>query len=367
MNIAYIITGLGLGGAEVITIDIANRTARNGNNALILYLTGENALEHRIDAQVETVGLDLRKTPLHYLKALLKARRILRKFRPDIVHAQMFYACMFARILRLIFYRPKLICTEHANNLEAEYRMRMYRFTDFISDFNTNVSQQAVDYFIEQKAFKRSNSRAVYNGIDLSRFVPNPGVRAPVRRRYGIKDGDFLFLNVGRLNSLKDQHTLIAAFSTLPEARLMIVGEGELEADLKQFAAEKKADGSIIFAGAHNNVEDFYNAADCFVLSSAWEGFGIVLAEAMACALPVITTDAGGCREVVDDDAYVVPPGDSVQLAGKMHLIQTLSPAERQAAGNKNRIKAARFDITHTVAQWTTIYTGLCQGGQCIK
>lgn len=67
---------------------------------------------------------------------------------------------------------------------------------------------------------------------------------------------------------------------------------------------------NVIFAGAHIHIEDYYSAADCFVLSSAWEGFGLVLAEAMAANLPVLTTDAGGCAEVVDDYEYVVPTHD---------------------------------------------------------
>ena len=356
MKIAYLITGLGLGGAEVITIDIANQMARNGCKVLMLYLTGENACSQRIDPEIEVTGLDMRSTPLRYMKALLKARRILKKFKPGIIHAQMFYACIFARILRIIYCRPKLICTEHNKNIEAAYRMQLYRFTNCLSDFNTNVSQEAVDYFIEQKAFKRSNSRVVYNGIDLSKFVPNPVSRTLIRRLYGINDDEFLFLSVGRLTIQKDHHTLISAFSTISDAKLMIVGEGDLASDLKQFAFELGVGGNVIFAGAHDNIEDYYNAADCFVLSSAWEGFGIVLAEAMACALPVITTDAGGCREVVDDDTCVVPPGDTVHLAMKMQQIQTMPPVCRQATGDKNRMKASRFDIKHIVAEWTAIY-----------
>jgi glycosyltransferase involved in cell wall biosynthesis len=364
MKIAYIITGLGLGGAEAITIDIANHVFRAGNKVIILYLTGENANKHRIDSQIEVVGFGMRKTPEGFIKTFLKARAVMNAFHPDIIHAQMFHANIFARFLRITYHHPKLICTEHNKKIGRNFRMKIYRHTDALSNFNTNVSQEAVDYFIEKKAFKSVNSRAVYNGIDLSRFVPNLAARQTIRSQHGISENEFLFINVGRLTEAKDQRNLIQAFSSLFNAKLMIVGQGELLNDLKQFAKDKGVENTMIFAGVHQNVEDFYCAADCFVLSSAWEGFGIVLAEAMACALPVITTDAGGCREVIDNDEFVVPPRNNVLLAEKMRQIQMMSLPERQAIGTENRKKAKRFDIENIVAEWMDIYTLLLQKNQ---
>lgn len=99
-----------------------------------------------------------------------------------------------------------------------------------------------------------------------------------------------------------------------------------------------------------------YNAADCFVLSSAWEGFGIVLAEAMACGLPVITTDAGGCAEVVQNDFFVVPIRNSDLLTSKMSYICNLPKPERQRISDKNRILAHKFDLERIWNQWEQIY-----------
>ncbi len=356
MNIAYIITGLGFGGAEAITIDIANRIAYAGNNVLLLYLTGENTQEHRIASQVKVVGLDMRKTPAGFIKAFIKARAILKEFHPDIIHAQMIHANIFARLLRIVYHQPTLICTEHNKYIGNAFRMKLYRYTNCLSDLNTNVSQEAVDYFIEQKAFKKSNSKAVYNGIDLSRFIPNPAVRQTIRKQYDVSENEFLFVNVGRLTEAKDQHNLIEAFSTLSNARLMIVGEGELLTDLKKLTSDKGIENSVIFAGNHKNIEDYYCAADCFVLSSAWEGFGIVLAEAMACGLPVITTNAGGCAEVINQSEWVVPIRNSTALAEKMTAILEKTQEERELLGKKNRMLTERFDINKIVEKWQSLY-----------
>lgn len=120
----------------------------------------------------------------------------------------------------------------------------------------------------------------------------------------------------------KDHVNLLLAFketcSICPDIKLLIVGDGELKKELEEKVKELKLINNVIFAGAHIHIEDYYSAADCFVLSSAWEGFGLVLAEAMAANLPVLTTDAGGCAEVVDDYEYVVPTHDPFLLADKM-------------------------------------------------
>jgi glycosyltransferase involved in cell wall biosynthesis len=359
MNIAYIITGLGLGGAEIVTIDIANRMVRAGNRVLLLYLTGDNEHKHRICPQIEMIGLNMRKTPLGFLSAIYRARKILKTYLPDIVHGQMVHANIFARFLRIFYHFPYLISTEHSKNIGSALRMRIYRRTDFLSDFNTNVSQEAVNSFIEQKAFRRANSKAIYDGINLSRFTPNNETRQTIRRQYAIPEDKFVFINVGRLTEAKDQRNLIEAFSQLSDAMLMIVGDGDLRLELEQFVGTKGCRSSVIFTGAQQDVQNYYNAADCFVLSSAWEGFGIVLAEAMACGLPVITTDAGGCKEVVDNFTWTIPVKNSSVLAEKMKYMQSLSIAERQCIGDENRRKAMRYDIDAIVDQWLKLYTEL--------
>lgn len=357
----YVITGLGLGGAETVTVDIANRIVDAGNEVMILYLKGDNIYEKRLDKRIKLVGLKMSKTPWGTIKGFFKIYSVIKKFKPDIVHGQMVHANIMLRIIRLFYPVKKLISTEHNINIESELRMKLYKLTDSLSDFNTNVSQEALDYFIERKSFSASKSKAVYNGIDLSRFVPDDSSRKVIRKKYGIEDDEFLWLNVGRLTESKDQSNLITAFVDLckktdSKMKLMIVGEGELSDFLKKLSFEKNASDRIIFPGPQENIQDFYNACDCFILSSAWEGFGIVTAEAMACGVPVISTDAGGCREVVDNPDFVIPVRDNKALYEKMKYIYNLPEDMRIAIGKQNTEKAKRYDINSIVKQWIEIY-----------
>ena len=111
--------------------------------------------------------------------------------------------------------------------------MLAYRLTDHLSDLNTNVSQEAVDVFIQKKAFRKRDNLAVYNGIDLSRFVPDRSLGENLRKELGVGSDDFVFFNAGRLTAAKDQDNLLRSFfPQLPHGQLWIAGEGELRDEL---------------------------------------------------------------------------------------------------------------------------------------
>jgi glycosyltransferase involved in cell wall biosynthesis len=367
MKIAYIISSMGVGGAEVVTIDIANRMSRMQNEVIILYLTGTNSNKDKIDKFVKTIPLNMTKNPISFIKALFYARKNLKNFQPDIIHAQMFHANIFSRILRIFYKGPHLICSEHNKiigiGVQHSFRILIYRITDFLSDLNTNVSKEAKEFFIKQKAFTKNKSIYIYNGIDLKKFYPNNKARQKLRIVHNISDNDFLFINVGRLTLAKDQKNLIEAFWLLckeyKNAKLMIVGKGELENQLKDLVLQKNIKNSVIFVGNKINIHDYYNTADVFVLSSAWEGFGLVIAEAMACSLPVIVTDAGGVREVLNNDQFIVPIKDSQALYRKMKYVYSLKSEERNEIGNKNLYRSKIFDIDSITSKWLNIYSQL--------
>ena len=359
MKILYIITGLGLGGAETITVNIANSIKSRGHDIVIMSLTGNQ--EVSVSHDIPVYNMFMKKNPLGLLKTFLQAKKIVHAFKPDIIHAHMFHAVIFARMLKIISTEHnKIISTEHTNSLGAKVRMLLYRVTDFLSDLNTNVSKEATDYFIKEKAFSEKKSRPIYNGIDLSRFQKN-NKGDVIRAEYGLKSDDFVYINVARLMPAKDHYNLLKAFSLVPisSKKLLLVGKGELESSLRNFVQELGIQDLVFFCGAHSNIEDYYNAADCFVLSSEWEGFGLVLAEAMSCELPVISTNCGGTSEVVQNSHFLVPPKTPSALASKMQEIALLSQQERIVLGQENRYKIKKFDIEYIIDTWLEIYEGL--------
>lgn len=356
MKIAYYITGLGLGGAEVSTINLANKMAKHGHQVMIIYLTGDN--EHTtIRNDIQVIGLHMAKTPCGLLKALWRTRKIMQKFRPDVVHGQMIHANLFVRLLRCMIRLPRVICSEHSIDIRGKGRMWIYRITDWLSDMNTNVSREATNRFIEQKAFSKRKSRPMYNGIDTGQYQASLTARDAIRQQYHISPDEFVFLSAGRLTPAKDHKNLLQALSQISgSAKLIILGKGELQKEIEQTIRDLHLTTRVLMVGAHPNVNDYYSAADCLVISSAWEGMPMVVIEAMANGLPIVTTHVGGTDETVQDPRWIVPPHNATALATTMQHMLELTREERNAIGAQNRQTAQRFDINHICDEWETLY-----------
>ncbi len=154
MNIVYVITGLSLGGAETITVCLANEMRRRGHHVAILYLTGENWFKDQIDKDIIVQSLGLSKNCFSFVNAQLKVRQFFKDFPPQVIHGNMVHANLFIRLLRLHCHIPLLISTEHSNNIDGKLRMKIYQYTDFLSDINTNVSRGSYNLFYSAKSFR---------------------------------------------------------------------------------------------------------------------------------------------------------------------------------------------------------------------
>jgi glycosyltransferase involved in cell wall biosynthesis len=201
----------------------------------------------------------------------------------------------------------------------------------------------------------------VYNGIDVERFSG-----ADVGAACGcgqIHPGRRLVLSVGRLVPEKNQAALLRAFALTadrhPDADLWIVGEGPLRADLESLRAELKLEGRVFLVGQRDDVPALMKAADLLASSSQVEGFGLVVAEAMASGTLVVATDVGGVAEVMQGHGTLVPCGDVAALAQAITRSLDLNPTEvsRRVVRNRDYV-TRRFDIHQLVVQWLDIYRG---------
>jgi glycosyltransferase involved in cell wall biosynthesis len=168
------------------------------------------------------------------------------------------------------------------------------------------------------------------------------------------------------LEEVKDYPTLLQAFSQVavehPEAQLVIVGQGTLEAELKQMAGRLGLGDRVRFLGLRTDVASLMNAADAFVMSSAWEGMPMVVLEAQASGLPVVATHVGGIPEVVvpGKTGYLVPPRDPDALADAMKKLMALPPEERIKMGLEGREQVvARYSLEAILDLWEEIYESL--------
>lgn len=361
MKILYVITGLGLGGAEKVVVDLANQMYELGHHVKIVYLTGSIIVRPKY-AQIELHGLNLNR-----LKDLYRSsqayRTIIKAFRPDIVHAHMVHANVFVRLNRIGLAIPKLICTAHNSNEGGRIRMMAYRFTNFLSDLNTNVSREACESLINRGAFNTRNLMTVYNGIDLNLYTDLKVDKALFIRELNLKPNIPILLAVGRLNQQKDYPNLLSAVKLLKDHykvsdfHTLIAGEGDLRTQIEEQIHELNLEHHVTLLGRRNDVAALMSFADLFVLPSAYEGFGLVVAEAMACKTYVVATDSGGVKEVMGETGQLVPVQNSAAFAQAIYDALNLLSTQIEQNNHMARLRIEKlFSLESSVKQWLAYY-----------
>lgn len=349
MKILYVVTGLGLGGAEKVVADLADQMIGRGHEVKIAYLKGSVSVQPQSDVELVYLGLESGK---NFFSASCQYRQLVKQYQPDIVHAHMVHANIFVRLNRIGCPVPRLICTAHNSNEGGKIRMLAYKYTNYLSDFNTNVSQEAVQAFIEKGAFTKSNAHCIYNGIDLAKFI--------YQELQNISSTISL-LAIGRLNEQKDYPNLLNALSLViqqcPNVHLQIVGEGELLIDINALIEQLQLADYVTLLGRRDDVPMLMRQADYFILPSKYEGFGLVVAEAMASGTFVIATDCGGVKEVMGGTGLLIPPQNASTLANAIIDAIQISEDEK-LVNNQQALKYVQdnFDLNKIIDQWEKIY-----------
>lgn len=184
----------------------------------------------------------------------------------------------------------------------------------------------------------------LYNMIDVDLTEPQLLSRADARKVLQIPEHAFVFGNVARLAPNKDQVNLIKAFALIkpycPNAKLIIIGDGQLDSQLKQTVDLNRLTDDVIFTGFLTGGFRYMKAFDCFVLSSIQEAFGRVLLEAMIARLPIIATKVHGIPEVVGDAGRLVEAKDTEAIAAAMKEIYHASEQQRESIGTQGYQRA---------------------------
>lgn len=369
MRIVYVLTSLGIGGAERQTLTMAARMAARGHVVRVLVL---RTLPEEWPTVLPVFRLNMRKSAWSAAVSLLRARRLLRGFEPDLVHSHGFHANVLARLLRLAAVRAPLISTIH-NVHEGRWRVAAYRLTDRLSTRTTAVSEAVARRYIGQKAVTAGRCVVVPNAIEIGEYVPCATRRAEAREALKAEE-NFIWVALGRLTAAKDYENLLGAFARVrrarSDARLWIAGEsrGGAAEPLNRLAAELGIADCVGLLGLRRDVAALLDAADGFVSSSAREGMPLAVAEAMAMEKPVVATDAGGVSELVGEAGVVVPVRDAAALAEAMLEVMREPAEARRLQGHAARQRvAARFSMETRAAQWERLYAAVIGPAHPIK
>ena len=357
MRILLLSTGLKLGGAEQQVAALARQFVHLGHHVAVVSLTPDRDVE--LPTSVTVVQLGMRKTPLSMARALWKLRALVREWQPDVIHAHMVHANLLARMLAASGTTAPVICTAHSAREGGRLRMLAYRLTDRWASLTTHVSAQGRMAMVEAGAVSAARIRVVANGIDTQMYRPDAVLKQRGRTALGLQDDVRLLINVGRLVPEKAQIMLIDAFAQLNtgiDTRLLIVGEGPERDALERRIRHHRLEERVILAGARRDIATLLNAADLFVLSSDVEGMPLALAEALACGLPAVATDAAGVAELLNGCGEIVPRGNVSALANAMRQALTDPQTDTAAQAARRQHILSHFSLEAVAHQWVACY-----------
>jgi len=381
MRVAHVITGLELGGAEMMLYKLLATLDRTAFEPLVVSLVAPGPMGARIAAlgiRVETLRM---RRGLPSPGGLLRLVRLLRGFRPDLIQTWMYHADLLGALVRPLVgrgpRRPSLVWNIRQSDLDPRQSRRATRL---VARFNGLLSHLAPERIIccSQRArevhralgYRASALIVIPNGFDLERFRPDPAARTGLRSDLGIPAAAPLLGLVARLDPQKDVPTFLqtAALvrSARPECRVLLCGQGMDEGNqaLGAWIAAAGLGGAISLLGPRSDTPRVFAALDLLVSSSAYgEGFPNVIGEAMACGVPCAVTDVGDSRLIVGDTGSSVAPRDPAALAGAiLHLLdEGRQSLVRRGAAARARI-AADYALATIAARYADLYQSLRRG-----
>lgn len=354
-----------IAGAEQQAMLLAKGLRRRGWRVSMVALagTGGTAAAELEGAGVRFLSLEMRKG-LADPRGWIRFLRWLWKERPDVVHAHLPHAAWLARWSRLGAPVPLVVDTLHSSATGTAGRRIGYACSRRLTDHVTAVSRATAASHVAAGMVGEDQLSVIGNGIDVDAWHSDAQERAEARRELGVKD-EFLWLAVGRLETVKDYPSLLLAMTRVSQkARLLVLGTGPREGELKDLAERLGLKKRVRFAGFEPKVVRWMRAADGFVLASRYEGLPMVLLEAGACGVPVVATDVPGTREVVVDGetGWLAPAGDAAMLTTTMQKLMQMPADARRAMGVRARSHVSRhFSLETVLDRWEQLYAELLE------
>lgn len=339
----FVITGLGLGGAEKNLVRLANKLVLN-NEVTVILLTNilDNDLYEELNKNIQLKIFNFKKK-INIFSSLYNFLVYLKFFNPDVVHGHMIHANLFLCILkRFRLIKLPVMITAHSNN-EGKISF-LYKVFAQYADLRTHVSRSGFENFVVKKLFKEKNSFYIPNCVDLQR-------KTAKKLNY---DQDcstpFTFILVGRLVGLKNYDFILKAFAPLVQkynTSLKIIGDGPELLNLKKIATELKISKNVFVLGKRLDVFKQLASCDCLLIASDFEGLPMVLLEAGSVGIPFITTEVGDCG--------IIARETNCGFVSELKLNMYSSHMEKMLCRNKDYFKnVANFFPLYIEENFTT-------------
>jgi len=350
MKVLHVINNLGSGGAESMLINFFKELKATDGMFEILLLV-DDKIAYKVPNNITISKLSKSNRRFSFIK-LWQLYKFIKTNNFNIIHSHLFPSQYYVAFVKLFFLKKiKIITTEHSTSNSRQknifFRLidkNIYKLYDKIIFISNGVAKSFQQIYPKQ-ALK---GVVINNGIPLDRFKPI--------KRISNKSDVFKIIMVARFSKQKDHKTLLKALFLIKDNyELNLVGEGEYLEKIKNLSNELGISNKVNFLGFRNDIATLYGNNDLFVLSSHWEGFGLVAVEAMASGIPAIVTDVPGLNEVVKDAGLLFEKGNSRELSEKIHHLMNNKELYNTLI-QKGLKKAKEYDIKKLVNKTLNLY-----------
>jgi len=360
-KIALFIPGLYGGGAEDVVLKLAKGFRERGTEAELVVVANEGELKSRVPDHVRLVDLGTSRI----IFSLFPLIRYLREARPDVLFSALTPTNVVALLANwMLGQKISVIISEQNTNLpswsEGGAKGLVLRFliqiTYPMSSIITCVSEAVAEEVSKALDVPKEDFSVIYQPV-VTRELFDLATQE-VDHPWFYEDPPVI-LGVGRLTAQKDFPTLLRAFARVRsehDSRLILFGEGEERFNLECLLSDLGIEDAVDMPGFVDNPIKYMANADLFVLSSAWEGFGIVIVEALASGVPVVSTcPDDGPGEILEGGKYgrLVSSGNEQALADA--ILEALDHPEEPASKQQRQERAMDFTVENAVNQYWSI------------
>ena len=341
INILQLVTGLGMGGAEKVVYDLAFNSDKSKFNTYVIALSKRvERVQEFIDGKIDTTVLHKDNTLSNLFSMIKEINLFIKEKEIDVIHAHMSHPMIIATILKILNPKVRIVTTSHNIDIESKVReiflyiFRFLRFKDII------FSKDILMYFYRQ------DYEIVPNGIDLNNYNIEEQ-----------KNEKFTFISVGRLETVKNHKLLIEVANNLKDNfdfELQIVGDGYLKSELQSMIDDFGLNQKVKLLGLRRDIPFLLNKAHCFLMPSFWEGLPIVLLEAGASRLPIISTSVGSIPVLLNNENSTLVELNSFEET-MIEIINNYEKANKKAQNLFDKIKK-EYSIEQIVRKHEKIY-----------
>lgn len=360
VKILHINTGLVAGGVERLLNDLLplfNKEKRVQADLFLLENKGNNLFEEEL--KKNNVKIIYSKYNNKFdIRNIFEIKKLIKNY--DVVHTHIFPSQFYLPLAIIgLKNKPYLITTEHnTNNNRRKHKILskiekyLYLKYDKIISISNETEIELKKWLKIEYGYK-NKFQVIENGININKFYLSDK---------NIEDNFFkekrknrIITMIGRFNIQKDQPTLIRAIKNINDAYLFLVGDGERKKEYQNLVKELNIENKVKFLGVRNDIPKILKITDICVLSSNWEGFGLVAIESMAAGKPVIASNVDGLKQIIEGNGLIFEKGNEDDLEEKIRFLLN-DKEEYKKMCEKCLKKAKEYDIQKMAEKYLDNY-----------